>query len=114
MPIVAGPASGCRAKPNGRWPPGDRMGCGTPGGMGMARAPLPRPGCRWAAEQVWVQADPALVLTDEFANILSGWYQAAAPSQNYFYGYHPTDFYHVQVSAPEDWLVARHQRELAG
>jgi formylglycine-generating enzyme required for sulfatase activity len=78
-----------------------------------ASATISHAGFRCAAEQVSVQADPALVLTDEFANILSGWYQAAAPSQNYFYGYHPTDFYHVQVSAPEDCLVVRHDLDLA-
>jgi formylglycine-generating enzyme required for sulfatase activity len=70
-------------------------------------------GFRCAADQVSVAADPALVLTDEFANILSGWYQAAAPVQNYFYGYHPTDFYHVQVSAPRDCLAVRQPLDLA-
>jgi hypothetical protein len=45
---------------------------------------------------------------DEFADVLSGWYQAAAPVEEYFYGYHPTDFYHVQVSSPEGCLAVRH------
>jgi hypothetical protein len=41
--------------------------------------------------------------------VLSGWYQAAAPVEEYFYGYHPTDFYHVQVSSPENCLAVRHE-----
>lgn len=66
-------------------------------------------GFRCAADAVEVRVDPALILTDEFANILSGWFQAAQPVRDYFYGYHPTDFYHLQVSAPEDCLAVRHE-----
>jgi hypothetical protein len=78
-----------------------------------ASATIAHAGFRCAADDVSAQADPSLVLSDEFANILSGWYQAAGPSKNYFYGYHPTDFYHVQVSAPQDCLAVRHPLELA-
>ena len=69
-------------------------------------------GFRCAADAVEVGVDPALVLTDEFANILSGWFQAAQPVRDYFYGYHPTDFYHLQVSAAEDCLAVRHELTL--
>ncbi len=77
-----------------------------------ASATISDAGFRCGAEEVEVQVDPALILTDEFADILSGWFQAAEPARNYFYGYHPTDFYHVQVSAPNDCLVVRHQLAL--
>ena len=66
-------------------------------------------GFRCAADAVEIRVDLALILTDEFANILSGWFQAAQPVRDYFYGYHPTDFYHLQVSAPEDCLAVRHE-----
>jgi len=69
-------------------------------------------GFRCAADAVEVGVDLSLVLTDEFANILSGWFQAAQPVRDYFYGYHPTDFYHLQVSAPEDCLAVRHELTL--
>ncbi|MGH2621976.1 MAG: LysM peptidoglycan-binding domain-containing protein, partial [Anaerolineales bacterium] len=69
-------------------------------------------GFRCAAGAVEVGVDPSLVLTDEFANILSGWFQAAQPVRDYFYGYHPTDFYHLQVSAPEGCLAVRHELSL--
>jgi hypothetical protein len=55
-----------------------------------------------------VVIDRSLLLTDEFEDILSGWYQAAAPVGEYFYGYHPADNYHVQVSSPENCLAVRH------
>lgn len=69
-------------------------------------------GFRCAASEVQFQVDPGLLLTDEFGDIQSGWFQARSPVQDYFYGYHPTDFYHVQVSAPEDCLAVRHELEL--
>jgi len=65
-------------------------------------------GFRCASSAVEVAIDRSLLLTDEFEDVLSGWYQAAAPVEEYFYGYHPTDFYHVQVSAPEGCLAVRH------
>jgi hypothetical protein len=74
-----------------------------------ASATVSDAGFRCAADAVEVRVDPSLILTDEFANILSGWFQAAQPVRDYFYGYHPTDFYHLQVSAPEDCLAVRHE-----
>lgn len=70
-------------------------------------------GFRCAASEVQFQIDSALLLSDEFGDIQSGWFQARAPVQAYFYGYHPTDFYHVQVSAREDCLAVRHDLELS-
>ena len=69
-------------------------------------------GFRCASSNSEVALDRSLLLTDEFADVLSGWYQAAAPVQDYFFGYHPTDFYHVQVSSPEGCLAVRHDRLL--
>lgn len=77
-----------------------------------ASAMIADAGFRCAADEVQIQIDSTLLLTDEFADIQSGWFQARAPVQEYFYGYHPTDYYHVQVSAPEDCLAVRHQLEL--
>ena len=65
-------------------------------------------GFRCASSEVEIGIDRSLLLTDEFADVSSGWYQAAAPVEDYFYGYHPTDFYHVQVTAPEGCLAVRH------
>ncbi|MCI0576417.1 MAG: SUMF1/EgtB/PvdO family nonheme iron enzyme [Chloroflexi bacterium] len=65
-------------------------------------------GIRCAASQVAVELEGAVLLTDNFADLNSGWWQAAAPVGPYFYGYHPTDFYHVQVSAPGDCLSVYH------
>jgi hypothetical protein len=48
-------------------------------------------------------------LSDNFADLDSGWWQARAPIGPYFYGYHPTDFYHVQVNAPEECLSVYRQ-----
>lgn len=77
-----------------------------------ASATIADAGFRCAAGEVQIQIDSALLLTDEFADVQSGWFQARAPVQEYFYGYHPSDFYHVQVSAPEDCLAVRHDLEL--
>ena len=63
-------------------------------------------GIRCAADRVQVETDPNLILQDDFADINSGWFQAKAPVGNYFFGYHPTDFYHVQVTAPNDCVIA--------
>ena len=69
-------------------------------------------GFRCATSDAEIGIDRSLLLTDEFADALSGWYQAAAPVEEYFYGYHPTDFYHVQVSSPEGCLAVRHDLPL--
>lgn len=64
-------------------------------------------GLRCAADRVLAEADPTVLLDDEFGDIGSGWFQASGPVDAYFYGYHPTDFYHVQVTAPNDCLTVR-------
>ncbi len=64
-------------------------------------------GLRCAADRVLAETDPSVLLDDEFADINSGWFQASGPIDAYFYGYHPTDFYHVQVTAPDDCLTVR-------
>lgn len=63
-------------------------------------------GVRCAADNVSEEGDvdARTLLEDGFANIDSGWWQASAPVGAYFYGYHPTDFYHVQVSAADSCL----------
>ncbi|MFK7802657.1 MAG: SUMF1/EgtB/PvdO family nonheme iron enzyme [Anaerolineae bacterium] len=63
-------------------------------------------GVRCAADSVSEEAniDSRTLLEDGFADIESGWWQASAPVGPYFYGYHPTDFYHVQVSAADSCL----------
>ncbi|MGB0383703.1 MAG: protein kinase domain-containing protein [Ardenticatenaceae bacterium] len=45
-----------------------------------------------------------VLLSDDFSGINSGWSQARAPVDNYFYGYQPPDFYHMQVSAANTCL----------
>jgi hypothetical protein len=45
-----------------------------------------------------------VLFSDDFSDIESGWFQAREPVNAYFYGYHPTDFYHVQIRAAEDCL----------
>jgi formylglycine-generating enzyme required for sulfatase activity len=62
-------------------------------------------GIRCAAASVNVEADETVLLADDFSDTLSGWYNARAPVGPFFYGYHPTDFYHVQVSAPQSCLT---------
>jgi len=66
-------------------------------------------GFRCASSTVELASDQSLLLTDEFADVSSGWFQAAAPVEDYFYGYHPTDFYHVQVTTSEECLAVRHE-----
>ncbi|MEM7113343.1 MAG: SUMF1/EgtB/PvdO family nonheme iron enzyme [Chloroflexota bacterium] len=70
-------------------------------------------GIRCASDAVIAAEDSTLLLQDEFADINSGWFQAAQPVDAYFYGYHPTDFYHVQVAAPNDCLTVRHQQSFS-
>ncbi len=65
-------------------------------------------GFRCAAGQVSPAEDTTLLLGEDFADIASGWWQARTPVDAYFYGYHPSDFYHVQVSAPDDCLSINH------
>lgn len=73
-----------------------------------ASATITDAGFRCAADEAQTVSDPSLALSDGFADIRSGWFQARQPVEDYFYGYHPTDFYHVQVSAPDDCLAVRH------
>ena len=69
-------------------------------------------GFRCASSSTEQTVDQSFLLTDEFADVLSGWYQAAAPVEEYFYGYHPADFYHVQVSSTDDCLAVRYDLPL--
>ena len=69
-------------------------------------------GFRCASSSVEQAVEQSLILTDEFADVSSGWYQAAAPIEEYFYGYHPADFYHVQVSSTEECLAVRYDLPL--
>ncbi|MFZ0546159.1 MAG: SUMF1/EgtB/PvdO family nonheme iron enzyme [Candidatus Promineifilaceae bacterium] len=66
-------------------------------------------GIRCAASQVDVVPDPLVLMQDDFADLDSGWFQARSPVGPYFYGYHPTDFYHVQVSDANDCLTVYEQ-----
>jgi len=61
-------------------------------------------GIRCAADQVLSKPEESVLLSDDFSAIESGWFQARAPVNAYFYGYHPTDFYHLQVEAAADCL----------
>jgi len=70
-------------------------------------------GFRCAANQVEPAADTHLLLGDDFADLESGWWQARAPVDAYFYGYHPTDFYHVQVSDADDCLTVDNEATFA-
>jgi hypothetical protein len=67
-------------------------------------------GIRCAAAAVNVEADETALLFDDFSDTLSGWYNARAPVGPFFYGYHPTDFYHVQVNAPHSCLTVYRDR----
>ncbi|MBK9051030.1 MAG: SUMF1/EgtB/PvdO family nonheme iron enzyme [Chloroflexi bacterium] len=49
--------------------------------------------------EVEIIPDPALLLADEFTNPESGW--PSADEENGFVGYHPPDYYHVEVSQTE-------------
>jgi hypothetical protein len=66
-------------------------------------------GIRCAASEVDLVPDGSLLLHDDFADLNSGWFQARSPVGPYFYGYHPTDFYHVQVSEAQDCLTVFHE-----
>ena len=69
-------------------------------------------GIRCAASAVFAAEDTSTLLDETFANVESGWWQAAAPVDAYFYGYHPTDFYHMQVTEDEDCLSIDHDLPL--
>ncbi len=61
-------------------------------------------GFRCAASAVNPETDNSSLLYDDFSDIQSGWLNARAPIGPYFYGYHPTDFYHVQVAQENSCL----------
>jgi formylglycine-generating enzyme required for sulfatase activity len=72
-------------------------------------------GIRCAAGQVAAEEDGvqpvasandrlALLYTDDFTDLTRGWPQVREKVETYFYGYHPTDFYHVQIDAANDCL----------
>ena len=62
-------------------------------------------GFRCAASFVNQEADSEALIYDDFSDIQSGWLNARAPVGPYFYGYHPTDFYHVQVAEADSCLT---------
>ncbi|MCP4361700.1 MAG: SUMF1/EgtB/PvdO family nonheme iron enzyme [Chloroflexi bacterium] len=62
-------------------------------------------GIRCAADAVNPEADPDAHLQDDFSDYLSGWFNARAPIGPYFYGYHPTDFYHIQINEANSCLT---------
>jgi hypothetical protein len=63
-------------------------------------------GFRCAASEVAAtDENSSLLLYDDFVNVDSGWWQAREPVNNYFYGYHPSDFYHMQVNAADSCLA---------
>jgi hypothetical protein len=72
-------------------------------------------GIRCAADQVAAEEDDvepvvggndrlAVLYTDDFTDLTRGWPQVREKVEPYFYGYHPTDFYHVQIDAANDCL----------
>ena len=62
-------------------------------------------GVRCAADKVNIK--PAVVLyKDDFTNPNSGWPEQVTAKTHV--GYHPADFYHVEVSAPNQWVVVSH------
>lgn len=69
-------------------------------------------GIRCAADRVEVAptaavADKSVLYEDSFANPGSGWPIQA--EGNLFFGYHPPDFYHVEVSKPDTHTAVTHQ-----
>ena len=60
-------------------------------------------GVRCAASQVELEEDVTRLQFD-FADVTTGWPQAEAETI-FFYGYHPTDFYHLNINLPEHCLV---------
>ncbi len=72
-------------------------------------------GIRCAADQVALEGDGVeqvadgderltVLYTDDFTDLTRGWPQVREKVETYFYGYHPTDFYHVQIDGSEDCL----------
>jgi formylglycine-generating enzyme required for sulfatase activity len=63
-------------------------------------------GFRCAAGAVREVEQEGLLLDEDFVDTQGEWFQARAPAPvgSYFFGYHPTDFYHLQVDAPQDCL----------
>ena len=72
-------------------------------------------GIRCAADQVALEDEDleqiqdgagllSVLYTDDFTDLSMGWPQAREQVDTYFYGYHPTDFYHVEVKESNDCL----------
>jgi hypothetical protein len=70
-------------------------------------------GIRCAASAVQPELDTTVLLSDDFSDTLSGWYNARAPRGPFFYGYHPTDFYHVQLSMDHSCLTVYRNRPMS-
>jgi len=73
-------------------------------------------GFRCAAERVTFENEGAaqtgegtgplsVLYADDFTDLSRGWPQAREQVDTYFYGYHPTDFYHVEVKEANDCLA---------
>jgi hypothetical protein len=67
-------------------------------------------GIRCAATAVQPELETTVLLYDDFSDTLSGWYNARAPRGPFFYGYHPNDFYHVQLSTAHSCLTVYRNR----
>lgn len=52
-----------------------------------------------------------VLYTDDFTDLTLGWPQAREQVDTYFYGYHPTDFYHVEVKEANDCLAVPRELE---
>lgn len=72
-------------------------------------------GIRCAADEVALEGDEvepiadggerlAVLYEDDFTDLTLGWPQVVEKVETYFYGYHPTDFYHVQIDGADDCL----------
>jgi hypothetical protein len=73
-------------------------------------------GIRCAADQVALEDENveqiqdgagllSVLYTDDFTDLSLGWPQAREQVDTYFYGYHPTDFYHLEVEESNDCLA---------
>lgn len=73
-------------------------------------------GIRCAADQVAAEEEGvepiaggndrlAVLYTDDFTDLTRGWPQVREKMETYFYGYHPTDFYHAQIDEANDCLL---------
>jgi formylglycine-generating enzyme required for sulfatase activity len=67
-------------------------------------------GVRCAADQTNLTIAANVIFQDDFSDPRSGW--ATQDLDNGRYGYHPPDFYHVEVAQPQDKLIIFHGLDL--